>query len=63
MLDRAEDRVRWRTSSYSNSEGGACVEVALSTLTRVRDTKDREGGRLDVPFTAWRAFTSALRQA
>ncbi|MBA0125293.1 DUF397 domain-containing protein [Haloechinothrix sp. YIM 98757] len=61
-MDRADDRVRWRTSSYSNSEGGACVEVALSTLTRVRDTKDRDGGALNLPLPAWRAFTSALHE-
>ncbi|MDV6013584.1 DUF397 domain-containing protein [Haloechinothrix sp. LS1_15] len=56
------DDVRWRKSSRSNSNGGACVEVATrSDHVMVRDTKDRAGGMLDVPFPAWQAFTAQLR--
>ncbi|MFF4598448.1 DUF397 domain-containing protein [Amycolatopsis sp. CA-161197] len=49
----------WRKSSYSNSSGGNCVEVALSTQTvSVRDTKARSAGELHVPAEAWQAFVS-----
>ncbi|MET7995134.1 DUF397 domain-containing protein [Amycolatopsis sp. NPDC005232] len=41
----------WRRSSYSDT--GQCVEVALSRVVRVRDTKDRRGGELAVPPVAW----------
>ncbi|MDV6010984.1 DUF397 domain-containing protein [Haloechinothrix sp. LS1_15] len=50
----------WRTARYS-SGGGQCVEVSLGPTARVRDTKDRDGGTLDVPATAWQVFTAALR--
>ncbi|SFB33083.1 protein of unknown function [Amycolatopsis marina] len=50
----------WRTASYSGTEG-ECVEVApLPGVTAVRDTKDRDGGTLQFPTVAWRAFTANL---
>lgn len=49
----------WFTSSYSNSEGGDCVEVALGPgAVLVRDSKDRAGARLTFPSDAWRAFVA-----
>ncbi|MFY1705339.1 DUF397 domain-containing protein [Micromonospora sp. WMMA1923] len=58
---------RWRTSSRSSTNGGACVEVAdnLAVVVLVRDTKDRDGGTLAFSPSAWRAFVkqSALRCA
>ena len=52
-------RARWRTSSYSGTNG-ACVEVADSgAQVLLRDTKDREGGYLTVPAAAWTAFLSS----
>ncbi|MBA0126462.1 DUF397 domain-containing protein [Haloechinothrix sp. YIM 98757] len=52
----------WRKSSYSGTQS-ACVELALEPAqARVRDTKDRDGGTLRVPFAAWQAFTSHLRE-
>ncbi|MBA0125245.1 DUF397 domain-containing protein [Haloechinothrix sp. YIM 98757] len=52
----------WRKSSFSAQET-ACVELALDPArARVRDTKDRDGGVLEVPFTAWQAFTTQLRE-
>lgn len=52
--------VGWRTSSYT-AGNGACVEVAeTSAEIRVRDTKDREGGQLTFPPSAWRALTDRL---
>lgn len=53
----------WRTSTYSGSSGGNCVEVRPGTRVGVRDTKNRNRGQLAVPATAWAAFTSAAATA
>ncbi|MER7405396.1 DUF397 domain-containing protein [Streptomyces sp. NPDC000070] len=53
------DQLRWIKSSYSDSEGGACVEVALSTAVHVRDSKTSAGPELHVSAAAWAAFVSA----
>jgi hypothetical protein len=53
------DGFGWFTSSYSGSEGGACVEVALSPgAVRVRDSKDRQGPQLAFSPQEWAAFVS-----
>ncbi|GIJ23069.1 DUF397 domain-containing protein [Micromonospora lutea] len=51
-------RAAWRKSSRSNSNGGACVEVAdnLPGVVAVRDSKDPAGPVLAFTRTAWRAF-------
>ena len=47
----------WFKSSYSNSEGGACVEVAaLPGTVHVRDSKDAAGPQLAFRADAWRDF-------
>lgn len=51
----------WRKSSYSDGNGGACVEVAGGDGIAVRDTKDRDGGTLTFTADAWAAFTASLR--
>jgi hypothetical protein len=52
----------WRKSSYSDGNGGACLETATGTGTiLVRDTTDRDGVTLSVPASAWKAFTAVLR--
>jgi hypothetical protein len=51
----------WRKSSYSNGNGGNCVEVALGHAVGVRDTKDRDGGNLAVAPAAWTSLLTALR--
>jgi hypothetical protein len=50
----------WRKSSYSNEEGGACVEVAdgLPGIVPVRDSKNPTGPALLVNAGAWQAFTA-----
>ncbi|HEY0696949.1 MAG TPA: DUF397 domain-containing protein [Micromonospora sp.] len=52
----------WRKSS--RSANGECVEVAdnLPGVVFVRDTKDRDGGTLTFPTTAWRAFLDLARR-
>jgi hypothetical protein len=56
-------RFIWVKSSYSGSQGGNCVEVAVGTRGRVlvRDTKDREGATLAFPPDLWRKFAAQLK--
>jgi hypothetical protein len=52
----------WRKSSYSNAQGGSCVETATGDgVILVRDTTNRDGGTLNVPAGAWARFTASLR--
>ncbi len=53
----------WRKSSYSGSNGGACVEVAgnLPGLVAVRDSKDPAGPALVFTPDHWQAFTTAIK--
>jgi hypothetical protein len=51
----------WRKSSYSNANGGNCVEVATADSVLVRDTANREGFVLSVPQAAWSAFLATVR--
>lgn len=52
----------WRKSTYSEGNGGSCVETASdSGVILVRDTTDRTGVTLSVPAAAWRRFTDALK--
>jgi hypothetical protein len=54
--------MEWRKSSFSCSNGGACVEVADSArVVLVRDTTNRDGVTLSVPSTAWETFLATLR--
>ncbi|TDC25909.1 DUF397 domain-containing protein [Streptomyces sp. 8K308] len=53
----------WRKSSYSNNEGGTCVEVAdgFTRVVPVRDSKNPTGPALVVPAAAWQAFVTDVR--
>jgi len=55
-----EARPNWRKSTYSGSNGGACVEVAdnLPDRVLVRDSKDPHGPILTFSPKAWAAFTA-----
>ncbi|MCX4847706.1 DUF397 domain-containing protein [Streptomyces sp. NBC_00893] len=47
----------WFKSSYSNNEGGACIEVATRPHTvHVRDSKVTDGPTFVVAPAAWTAF-------
>ncbi|MDA5141911.1 DUF397 domain-containing protein [Streptomyces sp. AD681] len=52
--------LRWFKSSYSGSEGGNCVEVAVEpTATHIRDSKAPQGHVIVGPG-AWAAFLGAF---
>jgi hypothetical protein len=52
----------WRKSTYSDANGGNCVEVADSAhLVLIRDTTNRDGITLSIPANAWRRFATSLR--
>jgi len=57
------DRAQWRKSSFSGSNGGACVEVAVlrDGGLAVRDSKDPEGARLAFAAEEWAAFTVGVK--
>jgi hypothetical protein len=52
----------WRKSSYSDSSGNNCVEVARAdAAVLIRDTTNRDGVLLAVDAAAWQRFTASLR--
>lgn len=55
----------WVKSSYSNANGGSCVEwapaCAVGGTVPVRDSKDREGPTLLFSTGAWSSFVAALK--
>jgi len=54
----------WRTSSYSGSNGGACVEVGTDDLAvAVRDSKHPDGPQLAFTPASWKTFTAQLKAA
>ncbi|KOV95093.1 hypothetical protein ADL04_22175 [Streptomyces sp. NRRL B-3648] len=56
--------VTWRKSSYSNSDGGQCVEVAdgIPALVPVRDSKAPARGALVFREAAWAAFVNGVKR-
>ena len=54
--------VDWRKSTYSDGNGGSCVETASGNgVILVRDTADRDGPVLAVSSSAWVTFTDSLQ--
>lgn len=62
-MDNDIDGAQWRKSSYSGSNGGACVEIArnLPGIVAVRDSKDQQGPVLTFTPAEWREFTAGVR--
>ncbi|MEV6589278.1 DUF397 domain-containing protein [Streptomyces acidicola] len=54
---------RWRRSSYSNANGGNCVEITddFPGVVPVRDSKNPHGPVLVVPAAAWDEFVNSLK--
>jgi hypothetical protein len=57
------DNAVWRKSSYSNGDGGSCVEVAddFPGVVPVRDSKNPHGPALVFTADAWTSFVDAVR--
>jgi predicted secreted hydrolase len=57
------NNIIWRKSSYSGSNGGDCVEVAVlpERNLAVRDSKDPDGPRPTFTAAEWWTFTAALK--
>ncbi|MGV9355615.1 DUF397 domain-containing protein [Streptomyces misionensis] len=55
----------WFKSSYSNGEGGSCVEVAdgFPGVVPVRDSKMDDGPALVIGAAAWTEFVGAVGSA
>ncbi|MFE7520825.1 DUF397 domain-containing protein [Streptomyces halstedii] len=55
--------VTWRRSSYSNGQGGDCVEVAdgFPGMLPVRDSKHPQGPALVFVASAWSAFVNEVK--
>ncbi|MBW5480336.1 DUF397 domain-containing protein [Streptomyces bambusae] len=55
--------VTWRKSSYSNPDGGQCVEVAdgIAAGVPVRDSKIPDGPVIVFGASGWNSFVAALR--
>ncbi len=54
--------VTWRTSSYSGTNGGQCVEVGNDArLIAVRDSKDPDGSVLAFAADTWAAFAERVK--
>ncbi|MFI5722863.1 DUF397 domain-containing protein [Streptomyces cyaneofuscatus] len=53
----------WRSSSYSNTNGGECVQVSddFPGLVPVRDSKNPTGPALVLRAAAWSAFVSSVK--
>ena len=53
----------WRKSSYSGSNGGNCVEVAMlpDNDLAVRDSKNPDQAKLAFTAAEWRTFTTAMK--
>jgi uncharacterized protein DUF397 len=49
----------WRTSSYSDTGGGECVEVAgCPGAVHVRDSKRKDGPELALTLASWAALVN-----
>ncbi|WP_329547679.1 DUF397 domain-containing protein [Streptomyces sp. NBC_01356] len=55
---------QWRKSSYSDDNGGSCVEVAdgFPGVVPVRDSKTPDGPVLMIGSAAWTEFTRAVAE-
>ncbi|MFF2652151.1 DUF397 domain-containing protein [Streptomyces sp. NPDC058045] len=53
----------WRSSSYSNGDGGNCVEVVdgHTGIVPVRDSKVPNGSFLTIAAPAWASFVNSLK--
>ncbi|MGW9637518.1 DUF397 domain-containing protein [Nocardiopsis alba] len=51
----------WKKSTYSNGQGGNCVEArAIDQGAAIRDTQNRALAELNLPAHEWSAFLTTL---
>jgi hypothetical protein len=53
----------WRKSTYSNAQGGECLEIRddVPGAVPVRDSKNPAGPALNIPAGSWSAFVKHVR--
>ena len=59
-------RATWFKSSYSNGQGGACVETAVDlpgNATAIRDSKHPDGPALLFSASQWHAFIHEVKHS
>ncbi|MGW4388474.1 DUF397 domain-containing protein [Streptomyces sp. NPDC004685] len=56
-------KLAWFKSSYSGTQGDNCVEVAMAENIHVRDSKQRESGKLALSPSAWSEFVAYATEA
>ncbi|MEU4176308.1 DUF397 domain-containing protein [Streptomyces sp. NPDC026589] len=63
MRARDLNAATWRKSSYSNQDGGQCLEVAdgFAPVVPVRDSKNPHGPVLAFAANGWTSFVSAVK--
>lgn len=63
MNDSDLSRAVWRKSSYSNGQGGNCVETCVlpGGGRAVRHSKDPSGPTLVFSAAEWQAFIAGLK--
>ncbi|MGW3073521.1 Scr1 family TA system antitoxin-like transcriptional regulator [Kitasatospora sp. NPDC001132] len=58
-------RREWKKSSFSQGNGGDCIEVAMAAqaegIVPVRDSKDKSGPVLGISPAGWSAFVAGVR--
>jgi hypothetical protein len=55
--------LNWFKSSYSGSQGGECLEIAISSpAVHIRDSKTPAAPTLKVAPEAWSAFVGATAE-
>jgi hypothetical protein len=59
-----EQKLSWKKSSYSGTSNGAnCVETAPAPEgIAVRDSQDQDGCQLRFAPTAWKTFSSKVKE-
>ncbi|WP_371566502.1 DUF397 domain-containing protein [Streptomyces canus] len=63
VIPNAAELRGWRKSSYSNDQGGSCLEVLdnYCSAVPVHDSKNPHGPAVIVPASAWASFVAAVR--
>ncbi|MFG2827914.1 DUF397 domain-containing protein [Streptomyces sp. NPDC048434] len=64
--DLALTSTEWAKSSYSDGDGGQCIEFSRTLtethgLVPVRDSKDPDGPALVFPAGGWSSFITAVK--